>query len=120
MLSEILRTKAVNSKTVQELTNQLVAAGIVAPLPRRNKPYKFAPMFYYIWGLKTPDRWDRGIIDIGRTGKFVVKTSYGKRISFKEESSVPNGAFRGMSVEYKEEITENDHKIIACRVLSRT
>lgn len=120
MLSQVLKTKTVNSKTIQELTNQLVAAGIVAQLPRRNKPYKFAPMFYYIWSLKTPDKWEHGIIDKGRTGKFIIRTSSGKRISFKREDIIPQNAYYGMNVEYKEEITGDDHKIIACRIQNRT
>lgn len=120
MLSQVLKTKTVNSKTIQELTNQLVAAGIVAQLPRRNKPYKFAPMFYYIWSLKTPDKWEHGIIDKGRTGKFIIRTSSGKRISFKREDIIPQNAYYGMNVEYKEEITGDDHKIIACRIRNRT
>ena len=109
------------SENISQLRNQLIAAGVVAVIPRRYKIYKFAPMFYYSWGLKSSDKWERGTLCEGRTGKFVILTNDGHRISFKRVEDCPENPYPGMVVEYKkEEVNSGDYKISACRVIKKS
>lgn len=106
------------SENISQLRNQLIAAGVVAVIPRRYKIYKFAPMFYYSWGLKSSDKWERGTLSKGKTGKFVISTNDGQRISFKSVEDYPENPYPGMVVEYKkEEVNPGNYKISACRVI---
>ena len=109
------------SENISQLRNQLIAAGVVAVIPRRYKIYKFAPMFYYSWGLKSSDKWERGTLSKGRTGKFVILTNDGHSISFKRVEDCPENPYPGMVVEYKkEEVNSGDYKISACRVIKKS
>lgn len=88
------------SRNKADLSNQLIAAGIVAMIPRGRKFYRFADMYHYTWGLANAENWERGTLAYGQRGRLVVITQDGRRISFKPYNE-PKDAMAGDKIEYK-------------------
>ena len=113
-------TQDFHSENITQLKQQLVASGIIAIIPRGYKLYRFAPMFHYSWHLQTPNKWERGTLSIGRTGKFIIVTRDGKRISFASNlEQYPANDLLRKQIEYKSEEVAGDEKIVSWRLIKK-
>lgn len=108
-----------HSENITQLSQQLIAAGIITMIPRGYKLYRFAPMFHYLWRLKTPEKWERGTLSRGRTGKLIIITREGKRISFVSDVEYPMDDFCGKQIEYKSEEVAGDEKVVSWRPIRK-